>query len=52
MALTHERLGGASQGAFDVIPEISLCNISYHNKKVKKGIDSETKEWYYSQAVA
>ena len=45
MARTHERLGGASQGAFDVIPEISLCNISYHNKKVKKGIDSETKEW-------
>ena len=52
MALTYERLSAASQSAFVVIPEISLCNISYHNKKVKKGIDSETKEWYYSEAVA
>ena len=45
MARTHERLSAASQSAFVMIPEISLCNISYHNKKVKKGIDSETKEW-------
>ena len=41
MALTHERLGAASQGAFAVIPEIWL----YIIKKSKKGIDSETKEW-------
>ena len=26
MAFTHERLTAASQGAFDVIPEISLCD--------------------------
>ena len=45
MARTHECLSTASQSAFVMIPEISLCNISYHNKKVKKGIDSETKEW-------
>ena len=35
----------ASQGAFVVIPEISLCDISYHNKKVKKGY------WQWDQRV-
>ena len=38
-------MSAASQSAFVVIPEISLCDISGIIKKLKKGIDSEVKEW-------